>query len=481
MPITFEVLEKDIAGRLGKLKSGNRTLRTPALLPVINPHLQPIPAAEMKGMGAEGIITNAYILSRSQEYREKALTLGLHGLLGFDGLIMTDSGSFQLSVYGDVDITNTGTLEFQEAIGSDILVPLDIPTPPDADRLQAERELCLTMERLKEAKEVMGQDAPLAGPVQGGRFPDLRERAGREAGELGFPFCPIGAVVPLMESYRYGELVEVVMSAKRGIPPSACVHLFGAGHPAMFALAVAMGCDIFDSAAYALYAREGRYLTPSGSAKVQELHELPCPCQVCRTHSAEELIRSPERERLLALHNLRVSLAEISRIRQAIQDGTLWELVDERCRSHPELLKGYRALLKHAATLEESDRVSKRRFFYRGGESCARTEVRRYQKLLGRLPLPPRVLVSMDGREFPGFDTVLPFRPPFGPYPTELSETYPIGQSEIPEWDVEMVASGCRGIRRLIETHPECRVTVSVPPGWRDIVEREAGRVDVIP
>lgn len=481
MAITFEILEEDIAGRLGKIKAGGRSIRTPALLPVINPHLQPVTAREMSAMGAEGLITNAYIFSRSMEFREQALTLGLHRVLGFDGLIMTDSGSFQLSVYGDVEITNMETLEFQNAIGSDIHVPLDIPTHPDADRDQAERELEVTMARLQEAKEILGPEAPLAGPVQGGRFPDLREKAGREAGELGFSFCPIGAVVPLMESYRYEDLVSVVMAAKRGIPTSSCVHLFGAGHPAMFALAVAMGCDIFDSAAYALYAREGRYLTPSGSAKIQELHDLPCPCHVCRSHTAEELIHSPERERLLALHNLQVSLAEISRIRQAIQDGVLWELVDERCRGHPQLLKGYRALLNHGGTLEISDKVSKRRFFYRGAESCKRTEVIRFQKMLDRLVLPPRVLVSMDGRAFPGFDIILPFKPPFGPFMDELRETFPIGQSEIPDWDEEMVASGCRGIQRLAETHRECSIAISCQERWREIVARIVPGIEVIP
>ncbi|MCU0631716.1 MAG: tRNA guanosine(15) transglycosylase TgtA [Methanolinea sp.] len=481
MPITFEVFEKDIAGRLGRLKAGDRTLRTPALLPVINPHLQPVTPEEMQALGVEGLITNAYIFSRSREFREKALSQGLHEVLGFDGLIMTDSGSFQLSVYGEVEISNLETLEFQQAIGSDIFVPLDIPTPPDADRPRAEKELAITMARLREAKEVLGPDAPLAGPVQGGSYPDLREKAGREVGDLGFAFCPIGAVVPLMESYRYQELVGVVMAAKGGIPVSSCVHLFGAGHPAMFAFAVAMGCDIFDSAAYALYAKEGRYLTPSGSAKVQELHELPCPCQVCRTHSAGDLKTSPERDRLLALHNLHVSLAEMARIRQAIQDGVLWELVDERCRSHPLLLKGYRALLRHAGTLERSDRVSKRRFFYRGTESSSRTEVIRYQALLDRLALPPRVLVAMDRTEGTGFDLVLPFRPPFGPYPQELQETFPIGQSEIPDWDEDMVTSGCRGIRRLIETHPRCTVAISCPPEWRCVVEREVPGAEVIP
>lgn len=479
MAISFEVLEKDIAGRTGRLKAGDSTVRTPLLLPVINPHLQPVLPSEMKAMGAEGIITNAYIFSRSSEYRDQALASGLHALLGFDGLIMTDSGSFQLSVYGDVEITNLETLEFQKAIGSDIHVPLDIPTPPDADRERASDELAVTMARLKEAKEAFGPDAPLAGPVQGGIFEDLREKAGREAGEIGFSFCPIGAVVPLMESYRYPELVRVVMAAKRGLPPSACVHLFGAGHPAMFALAVAMGCDVFDSAAYALYAKDRRYLTPQGSYRLDELSELPCACRVCREHSAQELRESDSAVRLLSLHNLAVSLAEMSHIRQAIDEGTLWELVDDRCRSHPQLLRGYRELLHYRERLAMEDRVSKHRFFYRGEESCYRTEVVTYQDRLSRIPLSGSVLIAMDGNPREGYDTVLSFKPPFGPYPPALGETFPIGQSEIPDWDAVMVQQGCRGIARLIRENPGCHFTVYTCPEWHTLVCKELPEIEV--
>ena len=246
MAIAFESLDSDCAGRAGKLTVGKRMIRTPALLPVINPHLQPVTPREMRTMGVEALITNAYIFSQSQQYREQALSEGLHKLLDFDGVIMTDSGSFQLSVYGQVSITNTETLSFQRDIGSDIWVPLDIPTSPASDRETTERELGITMQRLREAREVFGSDAPIAGPVQGGIFEDLRERAGREVSESRFPILPVGAVVPLMESYRYRDLVSVVMAAKRTLSPASCIHLFGAGHPSMFALATAMGCDLFD-------------------------------------------------------------------------------------------------------------------------------------------------------------------------------------------------------------------------------------------
>jgi len=479
MAIAFESLYSDIHGRYGKLTVGKKTIKTPALLPVINPHLQLVTPKEIQSMGVEALITNAYIFSQSKQYRERALTERLHKVLDFDGVIMTDSGSFQLSVYGQVSTTNIETISFQRDIGSDIWVPLDIPSSPASDRDTTERELSITMQRLAEAKEVFGRDAPLAGPVQGGCFMDLRERAGREVTDLGFSFCPIGAVVPLMESYRYRDLVSVVMAAKRTLSPSVCVHLFGAGHPSMFALATAMGCDLFDSAAYALYAKEGRYLTTHGSFKINELADLPCACTVCRSHTIEELRTAHDRERLLALHNLYVTLAEISRIRQAIFDGTLWELVDERCRGHPQLLAGYRAFLNRTESLEKYDRVSKRRFFYRGDESCSRTEVFRYQQMLSRLHLGKYVLVAFDGGMRDEFNNTLFFKPPFGPYPKELKETFPIGPSEIPEWDDAMVRKGCRGIKMLIEGHPDSQFAVSCNPCWEAIVRQELGDIEV--
>jgi 7-cyano-7-deazaguanine tRNA-ribosyltransferase len=480
MAIAFESLYSDIAGRCGKLTVGKRTVKTPALLPVINPHLQLVTPKEMQAMGVEALITNAYIFSQSRQFRTRALEEGLHKVLDFDGVIMTDSGSFQLSVYGEVSITNTETLSFQRDIGSDIWVPLDIPTSPAADRETTERELAVTLQRLAEAKEVFGTNAPIAGPVQGGVFEDLREYSARKVTELGFTFCPVGAVVPLMESYRYRDLVKAVMAAKRTLSPSACVHLFGAGHPSMFALATAMGCDLFDSAAYALYAKDGRYLTAHGSYRIEELADLPCACSVCRSHTAEELRAAPDRERLLALHNLYVTLAEISRVRQAIVDGTLWELVDERCRGHPRLLDGYRELLTHAPILAEHDRVSKRRFFYRGDESCSRTEVLRYQQQLARLPLGRNVLVVIDSRPREGYDDTLLFKPPFGPYPAELKETFPIGPCELPEWDATMVRQGCRGIRALTEAHPESRVVIACSPAWAALVGEELADLEIV-
>ena len=248
---------------------------------------------------------------------------------------------------------------------------------------------------------------------------------------------------------------------------------------AMFALAVAMGCDVFDSAAYALYAKDRRYLTAQGSYRLDELAEFPCACKVCRSHTVQEVRESDDAVRLLSLHNLAVSLAEISHVRQAITEGTLWELVDDRCRSHPQLLRGFRELLHFRESLALEDRVTKHRFFYRGEESCARTEVVLYQDRLSRLPVSGTVLIAMDGITREGYDTVLFFKPPFGPYHPALRETFPIGQSEIPDFDEEMIKTGCIGIARLMETNPDSHFTIRCRPVWKELIRQILPTVEV--
>ena len=167
MSAIFEILDKDAGGRIGKLRTPHGTVETPTVMPVINPNIQLISPKEMKSFGAEILITNSYIIYRKEELRNVALEKGLHGLLDFDGPIMTDSGSFQLSVYGSVEVTNEEILEFQQKIGSDIIVPLDIPTPPDVHYKRAEEELGITVERLEAARKLIQGEQLLAGPVQG--------------------------------------------------------------------------------------------------------------------------------------------------------------------------------------------------------------------------------------------------------------------------------------------------------------------------
>ncbi|ELZ12186.1 7-cyano-7-deazaguanine tRNA-ribosyltransferase [Halovivax asiaticus JCM 14624] len=457
----FELQTADAAGRIGELTvpRAGVTVETPTLLPVINPHLDTIaPRRLADEFGAEALITNAYIFHGSEDYRERAIDEGLHDLLDFPGAIMTDSGSFQLAEYGKIDVTTEEILQFQFDIGSDIATPVDIPTEPGVSRETAEAELETTQERLELAASIDTGDMLVSAPVQGSTHSDLRERAGAHAAETGLDVFPIGAVVPLLNEYRYADVVDAVAAAKRGLGPAAPVHLFGAGHPMMFALAAALGCDLFDSAAYAIYARDDRYLTVRGTRHLDDLDHLPCSCPICVDHGAAGLRDLPDdrRETALAAHNLHVSFAEIRRIKAAIREGSLLELVDERARSHPAMLDGYRALLAHADQLEREDPSSKGTFFVTSAESARRPEVVRHHDRLDRLSVPDALFLT-EGPDPPSdeYDDVWRVVPPFGPVPSALSRTYPL-TAEVPTRpDRAALEAAARGVSRLVDAHPE--------------------------
>ena len=454
----FEIKAKDNMGRVGVLKTKHGDVKTPALMPVIHPRKQ---AIDVGKYGADIVITNAYLIYKDEELKKEAVEKGLHELIHFDGPIMTDSGSFQLSVYGDVEITNKEVIEFQELIKTDIGTSLDIPTAPFVEREQAESDLKITLERAKEAveyKKSQNMEMLLNSVVQGSTFLDLRRQCAQELSKLDADLYPIGAVVPLMESYHYKDLVDVVMNSMKDLPDSTARHLMGAGHPMIFALCVAMGCDLFDSAAYILYAEDDRLLSTRGTYKLENLQEMPCSCEVCTKYTPNDLRAMPKEQRrdLIAQHNLHVSFAELRLIRQAIYDGNLMELVEERCRAHPALLEAVRQLGNYSADLEKYDpRSKKSAFFYTGPESLCRAEVLRHMQKLREMPkkrdlviLPPtrkpyskfisvklgefyiygaEQEIDLDNTDFMVLDV------PFGLIPLEIDEVYPLSQNDAPK------------------------------------------------
>jgi len=451
-------------------------------MPVINPADVFISPAEMrKEFGAELMMTNAY-LTRCH-FGDKATKSKIHGIIGYDGPIMTDSGGYQILRYGDIEVTPVEIVKYQEAIASDIATILDIPTGAHTTKEKAEETVRVTLERARQAVELRSNpDVMWCGPVQGGLFPDLVAMSAREMGKLDFQVHAIGSPVEIMEEYRYAELVDLVIAAKKNLPLERPVHLFGAGHPAMLSLAVVMGCDLFDSAAYVLYARDGRYMTSEGTLRLEELSWLPCECPVCTGTSADELRRLPEDEKtkLLAKHNLHVSFGEIRRIRQAIFEGRLWEHVQVRCRCHPRLLDGFRRLLQQPDFIERFDPVSKpSAFYYSGEESAGRPEVVRHASRLERYEppqLPILALLPAFGRNTPELEDpesthLVRLIPPFGAVPEELEEVYPLWQFEVPRaLDDEQVKTIVESLSRYLKRHGGRyeKVVLYNAEGWKD-------------
>ncbi len=465
----FELKERDGLARICELSTRHGKVTTPALLPVVNPNQLTITPREMRErFKVEMLITNSYIIKTDEKLRERAAGGGLHRLLDFDGPVMTDSGTFQSYVYGKVAVGHREIVEFQRDIGSDIGTILDVFSEPDWTEELTRAATEETLHRAEDSVPLKG-DMLLAGTVQGGVFPELRRGCAERLSSMAFDVHPIGGVVPLLEGYRFADVAEVIIASKQGLDPSRPVHLFGAGHPMVFPFAVLLGCDLFDSASYAKYAREERFMFPTGTRFLRDMRELACDCPACSSTSVTELatMHVHDRTRLIAEHNLFTSLKELRKVRNAIHDGSIWEMVEMRARSHPSLLAVLKVLKRHAQYLERYEPASRRgAVFYCGPESYDRPSVMRYrERYFSRYRKPgARVLIGFEEGQKPysrahaadiariraKVDADLIVASFFGPVPMELDEIYPIAQSVIPEQLDKEVAES---VRDTMERH----------------------------
>jgi len=472
--MSFEIKEKDLLARIGKLKTKSGTVETPLLFPVINPAIQPIPPKKIgEEFGFEALITNAYILKK--RFQDQPAERGVRKFLDFNGAVMTDSGAYQILVYGDIEISPVEIVEYQERIGSDIATILDIPTGWKVSREHAEQTVAETLKRAKDFFKIKTRDDILwVGPVQGGRHLDLVTECAVEMGKRPFQIYALGSPTEVMENYRFDVLVDMIMSAKMNLPLEKPLHLFGAGHPFMFSLAVALGCDLFDSAAYAIYARENRYMTETGTWRLNELDYFLCPCPKCTNKTPKDVLNLPQSERqtFLAGHNLYICGAELKRIKQAIRDGRLWEHLEMRAHGHPALLQALKKLGKYEDFVEKySPAVKQSGFFFFNSVGLFRPEIVHHRIRMAERYYPPeqtkilllvpqtrnkpfhkseefkriRQLLQREIKERSDRVHVCFYAAPFGVTPIELDEVYPLSQHEtalpLDQETVEYVAS----------------------------------------
>jgi 7-cyano-7-deazaguanine tRNA-ribosyltransferase len=506
--IEFEIRDRDLLARVGRLRTKSGTIETPVFLPVINMAKQSVAPRELwTDFECKMLMTNAYIVKKQQG--ESAKKEGVHALLDFPGVVMTDSGAYQILAYGNVDITPEEIVRFQEGICTDIATILDLPTGWKVSKEHAQYTVEETLRRAKDLEGLKTHgDIGWIGPVQGGRYLDLVAASARQMGKLPFDLHALGSPTPVMEQYLFDLLVDMVLTAKMNLPHGRPFHLFGAGHPFMFALAVALGCDLFDSAAYSIFAKEDRYLTEHGTVRLENLEYLPCSCSVCARRAPEDLVdmSKDERERELAKHNLYVSFSEMRRIKQAIVEGRLWEHLEIRSHGHPALLQALKRLGKYAEYIERHSPVVKRSgLFFFSSVGLVRPEVTRYRKrLLERYTQPEGVKVLLLAPSFGrrhirisrryrrtlqftceklGIEKsdihVCVYDPPFGVVPAELADIYPLSHYEIASPpDLEMIEYVAERIVEYVESMHYRRTVMLTKKGtWMEKVAQLCNRI----
>ena len=377
-------------------------------------------------------------------------------------VLATDSGAFQKYFYNKtrLEINAEEIEKFQEDIGSDFPVILDEPVQPDDDYETTKKKINTTIQRAKDNIDRRKRGSSYwFGPIHGVKFPDLLKTCTIEMSKLDFGIFAIGGLVKLFLDYRFAIVIKALLNVKKNIVPNKPIHMFGLGLPQFFSLAVACGCDLMDSAAYILFAKENRYFTLStGTRKLEELEEFPCHCPICCEYIPKEIKKFDEdiRTELIAKHNLYLSFSELRTIRQAIKEGNLWELVEQRIRNHPNLVNAAKLIKSNLPFFESHEKLYKTHGrLYSSPESINRPLFHRYDLRLKnnyRVPKEAKFLILLPeldvkgdkspsikawfeeidnnliiSREFLHISFISVF---YGIIPLELTKTFPMGQYE---------------------------------------------------
>ena len=332
----FELVASDNAARAGILRMERGSVLTPAFMPVGT-------AATVKAMlpesvaetGADIVLANTYHLMLRPGAERVAKLGGLHKFMNWPWPILTDSGGYQVMSLSSLrEISEEGVrfrshvdgsehfltperaMDIQRLLGSDIRMVLDeCPSYPSTEE-KIEASLALSMRWAKRSKAAAaGPDGGACfGIVQGGVYPDLRQRSVHELMGIGFDGYALGG---LAVGEGQNAMFDVLDATVPHLPRDKPRYLMGVGKPDDIVGAVLRGIDMFDCVLPTRSGRNGQAFTWEGALNLRNARhagdETPldpsCLCPACRSYSraylhhvvkAGEIIASM----LLTWHNL---------------------------------------------------------------------------------------------------------------------------------------------------------------------------------
>jgi len=362
MSLRFELLHSDGAARCGRLHLAHGVVETPAFMPVgTYGTVKAMTPAELVALGAEIVLGNTFHLMLRPGADIVALHRdGLHGFMGWEHPILTDSGGFQVfslaklrrigeqgvkfrsPVDGaEAELSPEIAMDVQRALGSDIAMAFDDCTVYPASESEARASMERSMRWAVRGhehyyRERAGQPAPpgaLFGIVQGGMHRALRSASLESLLRRDWPGLAIGGLaVGEPEEERLQVLEYLLPQMPRDRPR----YLMGVGYPQDIVAAVLRGVDMFDCVMPTRHARNGHLFTSGGVINIRNSsHQRDtgpldplCSCPTCRGYSRSYL-RHLDRcneilgVRLGTIHNLHFYLDLMRQIRTAIAAGAL--------------------------------------------------------------------------------------------------------------------------------------------------------------
>jgi len=348
----FNIHAQSGRARSGLWRTRRGEVATPAFMPVgTQATVKSLLPSEVADLGAEIILANTYHLMVRPGVETVAALGGLHGFMGWDGPILTDSGGYQvfsLAALRQVSeegvafrshldgalmrLTPESAVAAQEGLMSDVMMMLDECPPAGASRAYLENALrrdARWAERALAARSEAG--GALMGIVQGGVHQDLRAMSAELICGLGFDGHALGG---LSVGEPKDETLAAVESTVPLLPADKPVYLMGVGAPEDLVACVGLGVDLFDCVLPTRMARNGTLFTSWGRLNIRNAAyardprpiEEGCLCPTCRDFSRAYLrhlfmARELLAYRLNSLHNLHYILSLMVGLRSAIKDN----------------------------------------------------------------------------------------------------------------------------------------------------------------
>ena len=361
----FELHHTDAhsAARRSTFHTPHGTVEMPAFMPVgTQAAVKGITIDQVRSTGAAMVLANTYHLALRPGEDVVREMGGLHGFMGWDGPVLTDSGGFQLfslaqntkvnersAVFRShidgslLDLSPERAIEIQEALGSDVAMVLDHVLALPADDA-AIKDACERTVRWAGRCQQAGrrQDQAQFAIVQGGLNPDLRVWCAEQLTAMDFPGYAVGG---LSVGEKPEDMYRMLDVSAPALPSTKPRYLMGVGRPQDLLNAILRGIDLFDCVLPTRNGRNGMAFTDAGPLRLRnQVHQLDgrplekgCPCLACR-HSrsylrhlflADEMLGPI----LLTHHNLTYYQRLLAEARLAIEQDEFVAFFESKMRA----------------------------------------------------------------------------------------------------------------------------------------------------
>ena len=362
----YKLIKQEGNARRGEFVTPHGTVQLPAFMNVATCGAIKggLSALDLKSINTQVMLSNTYHLHlRPGDETVKKLG-GLHKMTKWDGVILTDSGGFQVfslaklrnikeeGVYFNSHIDGRRifmgpeeSMQIQSNLGSTIAMAFDecVANPSEykytkdsTHRTTRWLERCIKeMDRLNNLPDTINKEQMLFGINQGGVYKDLRVEHMKVIREFDLPGYAIGG---LAVGETAETMYEIIDAVEPFAPKDKPRYLMGVGTPVNILEGVYRGIDLFDCVMPSRNARHGHLFTWEGIININnakyELDDSPIDktytfptCQNFSRAYIRNLMKANEMlgMRLAVMHNLHFYNHLMERIREELDNGTYTE------------------------------------------------------------------------------------------------------------------------------------------------------------